>query len=218
MQTNKTDSIDLVCCIVNSQEGDQCIKLAGEKGVKTGTIFLGEGTARQGILKILGLDQIKKEVVLFVASSSIAKEAMDYIAEKKKMGRRNRGISFRMPLEEVIGTFSYKKEEVFLEERETMYQAIFVIVNKGEAETVMDAAQSAGVQGGTVINAHGSGEYETRRVFNIDIEPEKDIVLIITEKEKCKELTTKINEKLHLDDPNTGILFVTNISETKGLV
>lgn len=218
MQTNNINSIELVCCIVNSQEGDQCIKLAAEKGVKTGTIFLGQGTARQGILRMLGLDQIKKEVVLFVASSSIAKEAMDYIVEKKHMNGKNKGITFRMPLAEVMGTFSYSNEMSTLEEREIMHQAIFVIVNGGESETVMDAAQSAGAQGGTVIHAHGAGEYETRRVFNLEIDPEKDIVLIICEKEKTKAITDGINEKLHLDEPNTGILFVTNISETRGLV
>ncbi len=218
MPMSKVDNVDLVCCIVNRSEGNQCIKLASEKGVKIGTVFYGEGTARQGILRMLGLDQLHKEVVIFVASSSIAKEAMHYIAEKKRMDKRNRGISFRMPLEEVLGTYSFKNEKETNEEREIMHQAIVVIVNNGEAETVIDAAESAGAQGGTVIHAHGAGEYETKRVFHMEIEPEKDIVLIISEVEKTEAISDSINKALHLDEPNTGILFVTNLTETIGLM
>lgn len=212
------DNVDLVCCVVNSSEGNDCIKLAAEKGVKTGTVFMGQGTAQQGILRMLGLDQIRKEVVMFVASSSIAKAAMDHIVDKKQLEKRNKGISFRMPLEEVIGTFSFKNEQEKLKEMEVMHQAIFVIVDRGESETVMDAAQAAGAQGGTVIHAHGTGEYETKKIFNMEIEPEKDVVLIICPTEKTEAITSKLNEELHLDKPNAGVLFVTNLSETRGIV
>lgn len=218
MQTNKISNVDVVCCIVNASEGDDCMKLASEKGVVTGTVFLGQGTAKQGILRMLGLDQIKKEIVMFVASTTIAKEAIDYIVEKKQMNKKNKGIAFRMPLEEVIGTYSVSDENEETEEMNSMHQAIFVIVKKGEAETVMDAAQSVGAQGGTVIHAHGAGKYETKKVFRMEIEPEKDVVLIITETEKTEAITTKLNEVLHLDQPNSGVLFVTNLSETRGIM
>lgn len=218
MQENKVEEVDLVACIVNRSEGDQTIQLAAAKGVKTGTVLLGRGTARKGILRALGLDEVKKEIVLFIAPADIAKEAMNFIVEKKKMKKKSRGISFRLPLEEVLGTLSFKKENKQSEEMEVMHQAIFVIVDHGEAETVMDAAEAAGARGGTIIHAHGAGQHQTKKVFNLEIEPEKEIVLIISETENIDAIKTSISEEIHLDQPNTGILFVANLSETRGII
>jgi len=99
-----------------------------------------------------------------------------------------------------------------------MHQAIFVIVDEGEAERVLDAANAAGSQGGTVIQAHGSGGKDTKRVFNMEIEPEKDIVLIISPDTLTDKIVGAINEELNLEEPNAGILFTTDLSETRGIV
>lgn len=218
MSERNVEEVDLVACIVNRSEGDQTIRLAAEKGVKTGTVLLGRGTARKGILRTLGLDEVKKEIVLFIAPADIAKEAMDFIVEKKQMNKKHRGISFSLPLEEVLGTISFKKNNEISEEMNVMHQAIFVIVDHGEAETVMDAAESAGARGGTVIHAHGAGQHQTKKVFNLEIEPEKEIVLIISETENIEAIKTSISEEIHLDQPNTGILFVANLNETRGIL
>lgn len=98
-----------------------------------------------------------------------------------------------------------------------MYQAIFVIVDEGESDRVLEAANEAGSQGGTVIHAHGSGGKETKRVFNMEIEPEKDIVLILSRDEITDGITRAINKEMNLEEPNAGILFTTDLSETRGI-
>lgn len=225
-------NLDLVVCIVKHGEGDKCLKFASQKGVQGGTIFFGEGTAQAGILRKLGLDKIKKEIALYVAETKTAQEAMHFIIEKIDFSNKNKGISFRMPLTDALGIVSKQsvqgndieintepdRNRLEPKERKDMYQAIFVIVNEGEAEQVMDAAQSAGAQGGTVIQGHGAGGYETKKVFNMEIEPEKEMVLIISPLNQTHAITSKINETLELDKPNTGILFVMELSETIGIV
>lgn len=99
-----------------------------------------------------------------------------------------------------------------------MFQAIVVITKEGQSEIVMEAAQAAGAQGGTVIQAHGAGGYETKKVFNMEIEPEKDMVLIISSRDQTKAITTEINKVLGLEKPNSGILFVADLSETIGVI
>jgi nitrogen regulatory protein PII len=99
-----------------------------------------------------------------------------------------------------------------------MYQEITVIVNKGLAEDVMEAAMKAGTKGGTIIGARGSGIHETSRLFSMEIEPEKEIVLILAKTEKTPEIVYEIRKKLQLDLPGNGILFVSDVREAYGLI
>ena len=59
------------------------------------------------------------------------------------------------------------------------YELIFCIVNAGFSGTVMDAARSAGATGGTRLRGRGSAGKEAEDFFHIQIEPEKEIVMIL---------------------------------------
>jgi nitrogen regulatory protein PII len=98
-----------------------------------------------------------------------------------------------------------------------MYQVINAIVDKGRAEEVIEAASDAGAKGGTIINARGAGIHETRRVFAIDIEPEKEIVMILAKNELVDGIIQSINERLEMDKPGNGIIFVQRAIKTFGL-
>ena len=63
------------------------------------------------------------------------------------------------------------------------YEMIFCIVNAGFSETVMEASRECGAGGGTVISARGTASKESEQVYNISIEPEKEIVMILVKKE-----------------------------------
>lgn len=99
-----------------------------------------------------------------------------------------------------------------------MYRAIFVVVDKGKAENVMDVAREAGARGGTIINARGSGIHETATFLNMEIEPEKEIVLMLTLTSMTDDIVAAIRDNLRIDEPGQGILFVQEVSETYGLV
>ena len=72
------------------------------------------------------------------------------------------------------------------------YEAVFCIVNDGFSDAVMDAARACGARGGTVINARGTAKAEAEKLFNISIQPEKEIVLILVNKEdKEKSVISK---------------------------
>jgi len=86
------------------------------------------------------------------------------------------------------------------------------------AEDVLEAAKSAGSTGGTVIHGRGSGVHEKAKLFNIEIEPEKEIVLILSETAKTDYIVEAIKEKLNIDKPGAGILFVLDVNRTSGLI
>lgn len=98
-----------------------------------------------------------------------------------------------------------------------MQQAIFVVVDKGFAELVVSAAEGAGARGATVINGRGAGVHETSKLFSMEIEPEKEIVLIIAKVEFVDAIAMAINDAAKMNEPGNGILFVVDIKKSHGL-
>jgi nitrogen regulatory protein PII len=99
----------------------------------------------------------------------------------------------------------------------TEYQAIFTVVDKGRGQDAVDAATSAGAKGATIINARGSGIHETSKLFNMEVEPEKEMVLILAKHEIVQDVIQAISQQLELDKPGNGILFVQEVHQTYGI-
>lgn len=209
---------ELLVFIVNGGEGSKIVHLAEETGINGGTVFLGEGTVRKGLLRSLGLDSVKREIILLIGARNKVRETLHYVTEKKQLEKKNKGIGFTVPLNQVLGI--HRDGQIKDEEgsESGMFQAISVIVDKGEAQDVMEVAQEAGAQGGTIVQARGAGSYETRKVFQRDIVPEKEILLILSSKETTSSIVESISEELNIEEPNTGVLFVTDLGETRGLI
>lgn len=208
----------LLVFIVNSGKGSEVVHAAEQRGLQGGTIFLGEGTAKKGILRTLGLDNVHREITLLISHQKKAKEVLESVTIDLQLEKKNKGIGFLVPLSQVVGLQNYQPYEEKREEGIVkMFQAIFVIVDRGEAETVNEVAQEAGAQGGTIIHARGAGAYETKTVFHMDIEPEKEILLIISAQDQTKQIVDRISDELNIEEPNTGILFITDLSDIRGI-
>ena len=54
--------------------------------------------------------------------------------------------------------------------------------------------------------------------FGMTIEPEKEIVIILIEKSKTNDVVTAIREKVDIDEPGKGIVFIIDVNKTSGLV
>ena len=101
--------------------------------------------------------------------------------------------------------------------KETNQELIITITNEGYAENVMNAAKSAGATGGTTINGRGLESEKIIKFLGISIEPEKDIVLILTSLEKRNDIMNKIVEKCGLKTQGAGICFSLPVSHIIGL-
>ena len=87
------------------------------------------------------------------------------------------------------------------------YHLILTIVNTGYFDQVMEAAKAAGATGGTVIHARGLGSEEAVKYLGITIQPEKDVVLILTEQEKRHAIMENITREAGLNTKGKGICF-----------
>ncbi|OZV11888.1 transcriptional regulator [Tissierella sp. P1] len=206
--------------IVNLGNGSKILKEAKKIGVAGGTIFLGRGTVKNHILEILGLDEVKKEIVLMVSEDKLEDQIHEVLTEKFHLNKPNHGIIFSLPVKKVLGVKSYGKSDMDLRiggKDDMEYEVIFTIVERGLGEEVVDAATLAGARGATIINARGSGIHENIMFFSMNIEPEKEIVMTIVEREKSDNIIKSIKEAMHLDEPGKGIMFVMDVNKTSGL-
>lgn len=97
------------------------------------------------------------------------------------------------------------------------YEMIMCIVNAGFSDEVMKVAKEQGAKGGTVINAKGTANPDAEKFFNITVQPEKEIVLIVVPTELKTNLLKAIYTQVGLDSPGQGIAFSMPIDKAVGL-
>ena len=218
---NSPDSkeLELLCVIVNFGLGSKIIKAVKQYGITGGTIFLGKGTIKNPILEFLALNEIRKEIILMVAEKDMAYEGLKKLNQRFHFDKPHHGIAFSISVLNILGASNLRGNDIN-ESRgvgNPMYNAIFVIVDRGKAEAVIKAATEAGSKGGTIINARGSGIHETSKLFSMEIEPEKEVVLIISENHLTDSIAHSIKEQLEMDKPGNGIIFTQDVNKTYGL-
>lgn len=97
------------------------------------------------------------------------------------------------------------------------HEMIMCIVNAGFSETVMEAAKSAGARGGTILNGRGTANKEAESFFHIAIQPEKEVVMILVDKEIKDSVLHALYQKAGLDTMGQGIAFSLPVDEVVGL-
>ena len=95
---------------------------------------------------------------------------------------------------------------------------IVSIVRKGWADAVLEATMNEGAHGGTIVGGRGVGRNELRRVFGIQIEPEKEVVLTIVPRELEERMLEAIVEAGQLNAPGHGLAFSLPLSRIVGIV
>ncbi|MFA5235990.1 MAG: P-II family nitrogen regulator [Bacilli bacterium] len=209
----------LLVVIVNPGLSSRVIRIGRRVGIKGGTIMLGHGTKSAPILQFLELADFRKEIVVMVVESQdIVDQALDKLTDELHLNRPNHGIAFYLNVAQFLGSQHYEYIHAYESEDPCMnHQAIFIIVDKGKGAKAMKVATEAGAQGGTIINARGSGIHETMTFFQMAIEPEKEIVLIVSLRERTEAIVTAVKENLEIEKPGNGIIFVQDVCGTVGL-
>ena len=217
--SSKGIELELICVIAKFGLASKIISYAKEYGITGGTIFLGKGTIRNPFLEFLELSEVRREIVLMVSEKTTAYNALEELNKKFNFSKPNRGIAFSTPVTRILGTQNLMREDIN-ESRgveNPMYNLVFVVVDRGKAEFVVEAANKAGSRGATIINGRGSGIHETSKIFSMEIEPEKEIVLIISENNLTEAIISSISKELEIDKPGNGIIFIQDVNKAYGL-
>ncbi len=201
----------LLICIVPHDKGDMVSQVTRTAGAPGGTLILGRGTARNQWLDLLGLADTRKELLYTLVPADQLPVIQDSLREKCNLQKKGFGIMFSMDVQSFMhasdsATYDSQVKEGTQMENAT-HTLISVIVNSGYAGEAMAAARKAGAFGGTIVNARGTVRAEDADFFGINIVPEKEMLLILAEKEKAQPLIDAIKTEPYLQEKGSGIMF-----------
>ena len=97
------------------------------------------------------------------------------------------------------------------------YKCILAIVNNGFAEEAMEAAKACGARGGTILHGRGTISKEAEKTFNITVQPDKEIVMILAGSEQIDGILKGLYHAVGTSTNAQGIVFAIPVDETVGL-
>lgn len=221
MEGIRGGDIGLITVIVDEGLGSRVLRIAREAGVPYGTVLLGRGTARRGWLDALGLGDTRREVIMLAAGMEEAKQLLEELYGTCRFKKPGGGIAYlkRLSTPEGAKPAEYMKEEGSGCGMGSQHKLIMTIVDKGLGEDVMDAAAAAGAKGGTIVNARGTGLNAVGVLFNtMEIEPEKEMVIILVKAEIAPEVAESIRTRMDIDSPGKGIILMQDVEGAYGIV
>lgn len=85
-------------------------------------------------------------------------------------------------------------------------KVLYIIANAGFATEIVNIARNNGATGATIINARGSA-INPQTILGITIDPEKEIILTIVEKEIAIKIMDEVKQKAGVGTTAHGICF-----------
>ena len=176
-------------------------KIYESLGLKAALTMMGRGTATQEHLSMSGLSPTEKAVMATVADKDTTKKLIRQTKIQLYIDIPGNGIMVTVPIKSVGGaqTLAYLSgnKQVNQEKPEMVfdYELIFVILNEGHSDEVMDAARPAGATGGTVISAKGTGIMQAEKFKGLSLAEEKEVVLIVAKASTKAAIMRAIIEK-----------------------
>lgn len=95
---------------------------------------------------------------------------------------------------------------------------ITCIVQRGEANKVIDAAVKAGAEGATIFYGRGTGIREKLGFAGRFIQPEKEIILIVTKREQTDAVFDAVVNAANLTKQGQGFAFLHTLDRAVGFL
>lgn len=203
----------LFFAVVNKGKANILLQKAQELGAIGGTILLAEGTTRSRFFNTVRPSQAHKEIVIISAGYELCVGLHEMVFQTFKFYKRRKGIAFSIPFKNWDTV--EKKPDPSQKPMDDNF-ALLTIVERGRGVECVYAARKAGARGGTIVHGHGAG-IPKDFFFSLNIEPQKDIVIILSKKDTLQAIKESITESLSLANPGNGILFILPVLRTSGL-
>lgn len=96
------------------------------------------------------------------------------------------------------------------------HELIIIISNQGFTEEIMETAKLNGARGGTVIHGRGTSNEETVKFFGIKVQPEKELLLIVTTEDKKSAIMKAVTDNHGFNSEARSLCFSLPVSEIVG--
>jgi nitrogen regulatory protein PII len=95
---------------------------------------------------------------------------------------------------------------------------IYAILQRGQADAVVEAAMAAGAQGATTFAARGTGVRQRMGAEGRAVSLEKEVVVVVTRKGETRPVFDAIISAGRLETPGQGFAFVQNVDQAVGFI
>ncbi len=219
----------LMVTIVKKGTARKTVEVSKKAGAEGGTIVLGMGGRFNEKGSFLGISVLpEKEIILTIIDENNWEEVWPQISDLCNITSKQRGFAFTLNLTGVSGVChpcaltgtvveAEEKRRSEMKDGNNQYNLIVTILNKGDSELALNASKNAGARGGTIIFGRGTGIHEKAKLFGINIEPEKEIVLTLIERENTSKVLNAIVNETGLDKPGKGIAFILDVEAVAGI-
>ncbi len=187
-----------------------------------------KGTASGEIADILGVGSVDKSVLIGILPQQSADKMLLRLQNRLLLGTPNSGVAFTVPLSGCSGAVIHLMEglegNLNSSERnegegmDSRYTTIMAFVDQGFSEEVMAAARPAGATGGTVFHSRRIGSGEAAKLWGVSIQQEREIVLILAQKENKLEIMKAIGERCGVQSNAHGIVISLPVDNVAGLI
>ncbi|MDR0639610.1 MAG: hypothetical protein LBG27_12045 [Spirochaetaceae bacterium] len=215
--------VALVVFIVDWSRQKRVTAAFEKAGVQIQYTAKGKGTASKEILDLLGIGATDKAVVFSLEDAARLQPLIKDIAGKVGLWERGAGVAFSVPLSgintPVLGVFSGERaetkdnkehndgEEAGIMETKKRSDLIMCILNQGYSDEFMAEARKAGAGGGTVLSVRGAARQGQVKFFGISVQNEKEIIMILSTREKKNAIMSAVSEKFGVQSEAEGIVF-----------
>ncbi len=209
--------------ITKREYAEQYISFFRRQGINGVISNLCLGTATDTMLDYLSLEKTEKIMFETIVKDEQVDSVVDGLVDEMNLNAVGNGIAVfiqlngaggKSSLKFFLGEQSIEKKEEIMQEVKSV--VIVTVVDKGNTETVMDAARSAGASGGTVVRAKGTGA-EIAKFFGVSISEEKEMIYIVAKRENRDDIMRAIMEKAGSNTDAHGVVFSLPVDKVVGI-
>lgn len=175
-----------------------------------------KGTVNSAILNAIGVSNSNRSYIQAMFSK---KRLMEFMEEAKnifKLDEPGHGILFVKKTNHIM----FSKSECLPESEEksmTNDVLITVITNYGKTKNLIRVARENGAHGATILKGHGTVSEDAQKFFGVAIEPEKEVIMLIVNKEIEKQVMEAIYNEGQFEKASNGIVFSQELHHTMGI-
>ena len=226
--------LDCIFFILDRSKSKYISEIMDDSHVRFHFVCQGRGTASSDVLDLLGIGFSEKAVVICLEQNLMVPILIKRVSKSLGLNNPGAGIAFTVPLsginKPILQVFkdSIHKNISEEEKKETRdgkdtnmskknHDLIVVVTNQGYSDELMSCAKEAGASGGTVINARGMMHQGPVKVFGITVQEEKEIILILTNRNKKVSIMQAVSQNFGLATEARSIVFSLPADNITGL-
>ncbi len=206
----------MLLSIVGRGKGKKLMNVLDKNEIRLHVQTMGFGTAPSEMMDLMGLTSNNKDIVMSFGSNAnvgaLVQSFGDNFASYSEYGGLLMILKLSAANRLMVEILNRNKpEDVPKGDVNTMsnthkHNLIMITVGQGFVDEVMQEAKKAGATGGTVIKGRLADAEKLKELANIDIEEEREILLIMAPSNITGNIMEQVNSKFGLRSPARGIM------------